>query len=195
MNYNYVKLSDVEQGNIYKALCASYQEWEDFSKWENDGKQFDKDIHNFPDTIGSSGFVTIMGRELVGFISWDPRQFPSYVIIAHNCVLPEYRNQGIGKHQITRALSSFQQYGFEFARVSTKRDPFFKSARRMYESCGFSECSPYRNDGENMIYYSIKLKDYSQQNQHDRRKSSPARYFRRRRLYTQNHWCPNVWQF
>ncbi|MFC1886563.1 GNAT family N-acetyltransferase [Thermodesulfobacteriota bacterium] len=157
MEYNYLKLSDIDTGNIYKILCKSYQGWEYFSKYENDWKQFDKDIHEFPDAIGSSGFGTFLGSAFVGYISWDPRQFPSYVIVGHNCVLPKYRNQGIGKHQITRALNSFQQYGFEFARVSTKRDTFFNYARRMYESCGFTECSPYRNDGENMIYYSLKL--------------------------------------
>jgi ribosomal protein S18 acetylase RimI-like enzyme len=160
MKYTYLKLSDAESETIYKALCKSYQGWEDFSKWENDWKEFDKDIHEFPDTIGSSGFATFLGETIVGFISWDPRQFPSYVIIGHNCVLPKYRNQGIGKQQITKALNSFQQHGFEIARVSTKRDSFFKYSRRMYESCGFIECSPYRNDGENMIYYSMELKNH-----------------------------------
>ena len=160
MKYTYLKLSELEPETIYKALCVSYQGWEDFSKWENDWKQFDKDIHEFPDTIGSSGFGTFLGETIVGFISWDPRQFPSHVILGHNCVLPKYRKQGIGKHQITKALNSFQQYGFEFARVSTNRDTFFKYARRMYESCGFTECSPYRYDGENMIYYSIELRNH-----------------------------------
>jgi GNAT superfamily N-acetyltransferase len=160
MKYRYLKLSDIESGTIYKALCTSYRRWEYFSKYENDWKQFDKDIHNFPDAIGSSGFGTFLGNAFVGFISWDPRQFPSYVIIGHNCVLPEYRNQGIGKHQTKRALNRFLQYGFELARVSTKRDPFFKYARRMYESCGFAECSRYRDDGENMIYYSVGLKNH-----------------------------------
>ena len=155
-----MKLSDTEPSIIYKALCTSYQGWEDISKWESDWKQFDKEIHEFPDTIGNSGFGTFLGNVFIGFISWDPRQSPSYVIVGHNCVLPKYRNQGIGKHQITRALNSFQQQGFEIARVSTKRDSFFKYSRRMYESCGFIECSPYRNDGENMIYYSVKLRNH-----------------------------------
>ena len=160
MKFEYIKLKDIEPGNIYKALCTSYREWEDFLKYENDWKQFDKDIHNFPDTIGGSGFGTLLDENFVGFISWDPRQFPSYVIIGHNCVLPEYRNRGLGKHQVSYALNSFKQYGFDFARVSTKRDPFFKYARKMYESCGFVECSPYRDDGENMIYYCIDLKNH-----------------------------------
>lgn len=160
MEFKHKKLSDIEYGLIYKALCSSYKGWDDFSIWEDEWKQFDKDVHDFPDTIGSSGFGTLLEKQIAGFISWDPRQYPMCVIIGHNCVLPKYRNQEIGKHQVTRALNRFQQYGFESAKVSTKRDPFFKYARKMYESCGFVECAPYRNDGENMIYYSIELKNY-----------------------------------
>ena len=157
MKYHHIKLSDIEPGIIYKTLCTSYKGWDEYSKWESEWKQFDKDIHDFPDSIGSSGFGTLLGNDFVGFISWDPRQYPSYVIVGHNCVLPKYRNQEIGKHQITYALNNFQTNGFRCARVSTKRDQFFNYARKLYESCGFVECSPYRDDGANMIYYSIEL--------------------------------------
>jgi GNAT superfamily N-acetyltransferase len=157
MAFTHINLSDVGVGLIYKSLCASYKGWADFSIWESSWKQFDKDVHDFPDGIGSSGFGTLLGMNMVGFISWDPRQYPFHVIIGHNCVLPKYRNQGIGKHQITCALNNFQKDGFQYAKVSTKRDRFFTHARQMYESCGFVECAPYRNDGENMIYYSIEL--------------------------------------
>ena len=154
MNFNYIKLSDIKTGTIFKALCTSYKGWEDFPKCISDWEQFDKDIHDFPDTIGSSGFGTTIGNIFVGFISWDPRQFPSYVIIGHNCVLPAYRNHGIGKHQISHALKKFQEMGFRSAKVSTSRDQFFAPARKMYESCGFVECKSYRSDGVNMVYYS-----------------------------------------
>jgi GNAT superfamily N-acetyltransferase len=157
MDFRYIRLSDIEPGLTYKALSASYRGWDEFSKWEGEWKQFDKDIHNFPDGIGSSGFGTLVGTNLVGFISWDPRQYPSHVIIGHNCVLPEYRNQGIGKHQIMHALNQFAKDGFLLARVSTRRDQFFTNARKMYESCGFVACAPHWNDGENMIYYSKQI--------------------------------------
>jgi len=157
LKFSYIKLSEIETGLIYKIICTSYNGWDDFSIWETEWKKFDTDVHDFPDGIGSSGFGTLLGKKIVGFISWDPRQYPSYVIIGHNCVLPEYRNQRIGKHQIMCALNKFQNDGFQCARVSTKRDQFFTPAKKMYESCKFVECAPYRNDAENMIYYSIKL--------------------------------------
>ena len=159
--FDYINLTEIEPGNVYKALYTSYREWEDYSRWQNDWKQFDKDIHDFPDTIGSSGFATLFKKNITGFISWDPSNFPLYAIIGHNCVLPEYRNRGIGKHQVSSAVTRFMKYGFESAKVSTRRDPFFKYARKMYESCGFIECAPYRDDGENMIYYSIDLENIS----------------------------------
>ena len=154
MEYHHIKLTDIEPGIIYKSLCASYKGWDDFSKWEGDWKQFDKDIHNFPDTIGNSGFGTTMGENFVGLISWDPRRFPSYVIIGHHCILPKFQNRGIGRHQLTHAFAKFQAMGFRHARVSTSRDRFFSYARKMYESSGFIECAPYRKDGADMIYYS-----------------------------------------
>jgi GNAT superfamily N-acetyltransferase len=159
MEFHHIKLADIEPGIIYDALCTSYKGWVEYPKQEGDWYQFDKDIYNNPDTIGSSGFGTILGEVLVGFISWDPRQFPSYVIIGHNCVLPKYQNRGIGKHQIASALTKFQAMGFRSASVSTSSDQFFAGARKMYESCGFVECSTYRNDVEDMIYYSIELKN------------------------------------
>ncbi len=160
MEFKQIKLSGIEPGLVYKILCESYKGWQNFSKYEEDWKQFDQDIHNNPDGIGSSGFGTFRGEEFVGFISWDPTQFPSYVIIGHNCVLPKYRNQGIGKYQLGNALDRFEKMGFHNARVSTKDSNFFKHARQMYESCGFVEYKPYRDDGENMIYYSRIFSKY-----------------------------------
>lgn len=157
MDIKHIRLSDIEPGLIYGALCTSYKGWDEFSKWKDEWRQFDKDVHDFPDSIGNSGFGTLLGFDFVGFISWDPRQHPSHVIIGHNCVLPEYRNRGIGKHQITRALNMFEKDGFLSVRVSTKRDQFFTNARKMYKSCGFVECAPYGSDGKNMIYYSKKI--------------------------------------
>ena len=41
-----------------------------------------------------------VGGRIAGFGSWDPRQAPDYGIIGHNCVLPEFRGEGLGKQQI-----------------------------------------------------------------------------------------------
>jgi len=158
MDFKHTKLANIGQGLIFRTLCESHKGWPDFSKYEEKWNQFDKDIHDFSGSIGSSGFGTILGELLIGFISWDGRQFPSYVIIGHNCVLPEFRNRGIGKYQLSSALNQLNKMGFYHAKVSTKRSEFFMYAKMMYESCGFVECTPYRNDGVNMIYYSQELK-------------------------------------
>ena len=158
MDFKHIKLANIGPGLIFRTLLESYKGWSDFSKYEDEWNQFDKDIHDYSGSIGSSGFGTILGESLIGFISWDGRQFPLYVIIGHNCVLPEFRNRGIGKYQLSRALNQLDKLGFFNARVSTQRAEFFINARMMYESCGFVECAPYKNDGENMIYYSRELR-------------------------------------
>jgi GNAT superfamily N-acetyltransferase len=158
MDFKHTKLANIEPGLVFRTLCESYKGWSDFSKYEEEWNQFDKDIHDNSGSIGSSGFGTILGETLIGFISWDGKQFPSYVIIGHNCVLPEFRNRGIGKYQLSSALIQLDKMGFYQARVSTKRSEFFMYARMMYESCGFVECSPYTNDGVNIIYYSQGLR-------------------------------------
>jgi GNAT superfamily N-acetyltransferase len=159
MDFKHTKLANIGPGLIFRTLCESYKGWSDFPKYEEEWNKFDKDIHDYSDSIGSSGFGTILGESLIGFISWDGRQFPLYVIIGHNCVLPGFRNRGVGKYQLSSALTQLDKMGFYHARVSTKRSKFFMYARMMYESCGFVECAPYRNDGVNMIYYSQELKN------------------------------------
>jgi len=49
--------------------------------------------------------------------------------------------------------------GFELAKVSTGSDSFFRPARKMYESVGFIRKDAYGNDGPDMIYYEMILKD------------------------------------
>ena len=134
-------------------LRESYHDWELFSEWEFGWKEYDKQVFQLPDSVGASGKVTVFDNHTVGFVSWDPRNYPDYVIIGHNCVLPEYRRQGLGKMQIIHSIKFLNSCGFKKARVSTGKDMYFQGARKMYESCGFIECEAYRNDGPNMIYY------------------------------------------
>ncbi len=103
--------------------------------WE----RFDSDIYKNPATMGECTFLSWWGDQLVGFASYDPRQWPSLGIIGHNGILPLYRGRGFGRQQIAEILRRFQKLGFERAKVSTLDHPFFVPAQRMYLSCGFYE--------------------------------------------------------
>lgn len=107
--------------------------------WPGDWAAYDRDILQFPATVGACGFVTCLDGEPVGFASWDPREFPAYGVIGHNCILPAFRGNGYGVAQIRRVLDILRGRGFQQARVTTGDHSFFVPAQRMYEACGFRE--------------------------------------------------------
>jgi GNAT superfamily N-acetyltransferase len=107
----------------------------EFEAWE----RFDADVYKNPGGIGDCTFLSWAANNLVGFASFDPRQWPSTGIIGHNAVLPEYQKRGFGKRQIEEILRRFRKRGFKRAKVSTLDHPFFIPAQRMYLSCGFCE--------------------------------------------------------
>jgi GNAT superfamily N-acetyltransferase len=152
-------LLSLEKGQIYSLLERSYSDWSEAEKWKKDWLAYDRDVFDNPLNIGKCGAATFIGESPIGFVSWDPRNHPKFAIIGHNCILHEYRRNGLGKSQIKYACSLFMKQGFERARVSTGAESYFKSARKMYESVGFKRRDAYRNDGPNMTYYEIILKD------------------------------------
>jgi GNAT superfamily N-acetyltransferase len=165
MDLRYTSPFEREPGIIAWLLNQSYAEliraqpelWESERKnWE----ETDKSVFENPDTIGACSFLTWYGTNIVGFFSFDPRPQPAYAVIGHNCILPEFRNQGFGKRQIAEILHQLRQRRIRQARVSTNDHPFFVPAQRMYISCGFVELEriPWdRNPKQNIIHYNVKI--------------------------------------
>jgi GNAT superfamily N-acetyltransferase len=102
-----------------------------------DWADYDKDVHTEPDTVGDSGFSTCREGRVIGFASWDPREWPDVGRVGHNCIIPEVQGRGYGRRQVEEVLSLFRRRGFRRAVVRTDEHPFFEPARRMYERCGF----------------------------------------------------------
>ncbi|MDX9971402.1 MAG: GNAT family N-acetyltransferase [FCB group bacterium] len=120
----------------YAELLASNSLWKsEIDNWET----YDRDVFNCPETVGFSLFLTRLDGCIAGFASWDLRQRPEYGVIGHNCILPEFRGQGLGKLQIVEVLRRLQTLGIRTAKVSTNDHPFFVPAQRMYTACGFRE--------------------------------------------------------
>lgn len=121
----------------YAALVeAEPERWERVvPKWE----EFDREIFEHPDTIGSCVFLSWVDAELVGVGSYDPRQKPAFGIVGHNCILPEFRGRGYGQEQVQEILRRFRELGIRKAQVTTGAHPFFLPARRTYAACGFRE--------------------------------------------------------
>ena len=167
MKLEFTTLIEQKPGLIASLLKQSYLEliksdpitWgPEQANWE----QYDREVFEHPESVGKCIFLTWLNDCIVGFGSWDPRQKPQLGIIGHNCVLPEFRGQGIGKCQINEILRRFQLLGIQTATVSTNEHPFFVPAQRMYAACGFREINriPWKRDSrQNIIVYEKKLRD------------------------------------
>ena len=144
------KLTAYKEGLIFSLLNRTYEDLlrekpSLADKWQQDWKQYDKDILQFPKNIGASGFITIHKEIIIGFGSYDPRQRPELGIVGHNCILPEYRGKGFGKAQVLKIISIFKDLGVKTAKVTTGEHPFFVPAQKTYISCGFKEARRYQS--------------------------------------------------
>jgi len=122
--------------------------------------QFDRDVFNYPETVGACSFLSWRGKGIVGLFSYDLRPRPAYGVISHNCILPEYRGKGFGKQQVREILQRFRQVGLRQARVSTGGHHFFVPAQRMYVGCGFTEVrrEPWdRDPRQSIIHYEMAI--------------------------------------
>ena len=142
----------------YADLLESDQEhWgPEVPKWE----QFDREVFQHPDTIGSCVFLSWSDKHLVGFGSYDPRQKPKIGIIGHNCVLPAFRGKGFGKQQIQEILRRFRAQGIGTAKTWTLAGTWHIPAQRMYIACGFRETGRHSWDGDSsqtVIEYEKRL--------------------------------------
>lgn len=144
MHLQYQSPLDQAPGTIAKILDASYAELvaEQPEIWgpELEGwKQYDREIYDNPETIGACAFVSVLGKEVVGFGSWDPRQAPRLGIIGHNCILAEHRGNGFGSKQVREILRRLGLRGTRMTTVLTMDHPFFIPAQKNYLACGFTE--------------------------------------------------------
>ena len=139
-----------EPGLVYSILASCYAAILD-PAFENRLREFDRDVFENPDTVGACTLISSIGSDIVGLVSYDPRQGPRVGIVGHNGVLPPYRGRGYGAQQIMEVLRIFRTRRFDRARVSTSEHPFFEPARHMYEACGFREC-PSADGGDKGPY-------------------------------------------
>jgi GNAT superfamily N-acetyltransferase len=143
MHTDFATLSDQQPGAIVALLRASYAQlltldpqWKsEEEKWED----YNRQVFEHRETVGACIFLTRLDGHIAGFGSWDPRHRPEYGIVGYNCILPEFRGNGLGKQQIQEILRRFQMLSIKTAKVSTNDHPFFIPAQRMYVACGFRE--------------------------------------------------------
>lgn len=158
---NTSNFSQYKRGILFEMLMDAYspapeivsrhrQSWRDFDNFFFDNLGF----------IDKCGFVTVFDNQPVGFVSWDPRKLPESIEIGHNCVLCDFKGQGIGLWQINQALEMLKVRNPSKILVKTGNTPFFAPARKMYESSGFKTERIVKNDDPSVpevVEYCLKL--------------------------------------
>jgi RimJ/RimL family protein N-acetyltransferase len=164
-NLSFAKLSGFKNGLIFALLSKSYFDLLNKYKLKHkkdmidNWKKFDEAAFNNLNTIGKCVFVTSLGKKVIGFGSYDPRQWPEIGVIGHNCILPEFRGHGYGIAQIIETIKRFRKKKYKKARASTGDHPFFLASQKMYLSCGFKETRRFKKEGTDFseIEYELYL--------------------------------------
>ncbi len=158
----------VEAGTIADILLQSYSPLLEqlprarAAELQVEWREYDEAIFGEPETVGACGFVCTCDGQVVGFGSWDPREWPKTGKVGHNCILPQFQRKGYGRAQIEEILCRFARNGFIKAVVRTDEHPFFHPARKMYECCGFHEVAREPGsllDQYAMLVYELELSD------------------------------------
>jgi len=132
------------KGIVVSLLSQSYADYFQYDPdckviWKRDWEAYDRDVYQYPATVGACGFVACLEDTAIGFVSWDPRQLPQTGIIGHKCILPAFRGNSYGRRQIVQVLDMLMEKGCETICVTTGEHFFFRPAQKMYLSCGFRE--------------------------------------------------------
>lgn len=87
--------------------------------------------------MDACGFVSLDEKDIIGFMSWDPRKLPVSVEIGHNCIIRCFQGRGKGREQLLFGLGIIKNLKPSKIIVKTGNIDFFKPAQKMYASVGF----------------------------------------------------------
>jgi len=157
MELKFKKVSDFKRGIQYDILVDAYSfdkkyYEEGHLRWrENDDFFFDN-----PHIADMCSVITTLNDEAIGFVNWDPRNFPEYAIIGDNCIISIHNGKGYGKLQLQEAIRRITEQGVKTLFVSTNND--LVPAQKNYESVGFkrldnSTLAQWQIDQNGEIYY------------------------------------------
>lgn len=140
------KISAFSKGTLYSQLVDAYSFNDNCKKYWNDmWKEYDNFFYENLDNIADKfGFITVVDGNVVGHISWDPRNIPAYVIIGHNCIISKYKGNGYGKIQLEEAIRRIKEYNIKKIIVTTNELTY--PAQKNYESVGFKKIGVRKNN-------------------------------------------------
>lgn len=127
---------------------------------KSDWLEFDNFVYDNLGFMDKCGFVTVLEKLPIGFVSWDPRKLPESMEIGHNCIIGKHKGYGHGSWQIKKALEIMAEKKPSRILVKTGNTDFFESARKMYLSAGFITTDVCKTDNlsvPEVVEFSLKL--------------------------------------
>ena len=162
MDIEFKKITDFRRGTLANLLKDGYSFEPRFENyWQNQWQEFDDFFYDNPQIAEQCGFITVLGREPIGLVSWDPRKLPESVEMGHNCIISKYKGNGYGKRQMREAVNRIIAQGTKKIIVWTNEK--LAAAQHTYESVGFifikkSEETICPDLAGQRIYYEMLLK-------------------------------------
>jgi GNAT superfamily N-acetyltransferase len=131
-----------------RELFWEYLQWANAKVEENFGVSFDIATMLKEDMNTLDKFMPPKGRLLLGYVEDQPRGIAclkaltdSISEIKRMYVLPEARNNGLGRALLNQLLEKARQIGYERIRLDSAR--FMTEAHKLYRSAGFHEIEAY----------------------------------------------------
>ena len=136
MDIEFRNITEFPRGTLTSLLKDGYSfepkfERDCYIQW----KEFDDFFYDNPHIAEFSGFMTVLDKEPIGFVSWNPTNLPESTEVGHNCVLTKYKGNGYGKRQMREAVQRIIVQGAKKIVVCTNE--ILIPAQHTYESAGF----------------------------------------------------------
>jgi len=156
------RFSEYGAGTLHKLLIDAYSKASELiERYNEEWKSFDSFVYDNLAFMDECGFITIKDDNVIGFMSWDPRNLPDSVEMGHNCIIKAYQGFGKGKKQLLLSIDKIKNLKPKRIIAKTGNNDFFIPAQRMYLSAGF-KCtkSIKRNDDlvAEAIEYELEIK-------------------------------------
>ena len=147
------ELEENAPGSAYKIVMASWRDLSEVREIEN--VCFPQDAWPLFDMLGALTFPgtvrfkAVLGGKIVGFVAGDIRRYQKTGWIATICVLPEFRNHGIGKALLLKC-----EQAMEMPRVKLSVRMSNQEAINMYRRNGYQDAGRwprYYRGGEDAL--------------------------------------------
>lgn len=136
MDIAFRKITEFPRGTLLALLKEGYAFEPKFERdWLEQWQEFDDFFYDHPQIAENCAFMTVLGEEPIGFVTWNPTKIPESAEIGHNCISAEYKGCGYGRRQMREAVRRIIEQGAEKILVTTNE--ILVPAQRTYESAGF----------------------------------------------------------